>query len=217
MAICFPVLLIAGTLGILINNIGTYTYIIDRYKITLITGIDEAQLEKIYQHWIDFYNNKTESPQYQYAIREGHYRELLSEKELVHLQDVKDLVWLDYTVFAFTFVLLLICIISLIIINRNRCYLLFLSVFRGSLLTVALFMVMLILSVCCFDKIFVLFHLISFSNEFWILDPATDYLIMMFPGGFFFDIVFIASCSILVTAIILGSVSFGLLKVKYRQ
>ena len=31
------------------------------------------------------------------------------------------------------------------------------------------------------------FHLISFTNDLWILDPRRDYLIMMFPQGFFFD------------------------------
>ena len=38
-----------------------------------------------------------------------------------------------------------------------------------------------------FDYFFILFHKISFSNDLWILNPKTDYLIMMFPENFFRD------------------------------
>ena len=38
-----------------------------------------------------------------------------------------------------------------------------------------------------FDRLFLAFHLISFSNDLWQLDPRRDYLIAMFPQGFFLD------------------------------
>ena len=44
-----------------------------------------------------------------------------------------------------------------------------------------------VLSLVGFDRLFLYFHLISFSNDLWILDPSRDYLIAMFPQGFFFD------------------------------
>ncbi len=31
------------------------------------------------------------------------------------------------------------------------------------------------------------FHLLSFTNDLWQLDPRRDYLIMMYPQGFFRD------------------------------
>ena len=34
---------------------------------------------------------------------------------------------------------------------------------------------------------FLMFHLISFSNDLWQLDPSRHYLIAMFPQNFFFD------------------------------
>lgn len=33
------------------------------------------------------------------------------------------------------------------------------------------------------------FHLLSFANDLWLLDPKTDWLIRMFPEGFFFKAV----------------------------
>ena len=39
-----------------------------------------------------------------------------------------------------------------------------------------------------FDQLFLTFHMLSFSNDFWRLDPATDRLVQMFPQGFWFDV-----------------------------
>src|SRR5205814_239283 len=38
-----------------------------------------------------------------------------------------------------------------------------------------------------FDRLFLTFHFLSFSNNLWILDPARDRLIQLFPEGFFYD------------------------------
>ena len=38
-----------------------------------------------------------------------------------------------------------------------------------------------------FSKYFVMFHHIFFTNDLWILDPATDMLINIVPEGFFMD------------------------------
>ena len=40
-----------------------------------------------------------------------------------------------------------------------------------------------------FSDLFLQFHLLSFSNDLWILDPRTDYMIRMFPLGFWYDAV----------------------------
>ena len=43
------------------------------------------------------------------------------------------------------------------------------------------------MAIADFEAFFTRFHLLSFANDFWLLDPATDYLIMLFPGGFWQD------------------------------
>ena len=45
-----------------------------------------------------------------------------------------------------------------------------------------------------FDRAFTVFHLLFFTNDLWILDPATDLLVNIVPFNFFIDIaVFIGS------------------------
>lgn len=41
-----------------------------------------------------------------------------------------------------------------------------------------------------FTACFTLFHEIFFSNDLWLFDPASDYMIWMLPEGFFADMVF---------------------------
>lgn len=38
-----------------------------------------------------------------------------------------------------------------------------------------------------FTKCFTIFHQIFFTNDLWMFDSATDYMIRMLPEGFFFD------------------------------
>lgn len=40
-----------------------------------------------------------------------------------------------------------------------------------------------------FDASFRIFHRIFFTNNLWIFDPRSDYMINMLPEGFFFDFV----------------------------
>jgi len=62
-----------------------------------------------------------------------------------------------------------------------------------------------------FDQLFWQFHLISFANELWMLDPATDYLIMLFPQGFWYDATIFCALTTTGLAIILGGVAGGYL------
>ena len=54
-----------------------------------------------------------------------------------------------------------------------------------------------------FDRLFLAFHLISFSNDLWQLDPRRDYLIAMFPQGFFFDATMLIALAVILEAVAL--------------
>ena len=54
-----------------------------------------------------------------------------------------------------------------------------------------------------FDRLFLAFHLVSFSNDLWQLDPRRDYLIAMFPQGFFFDATMLIALAVVVEAAVL--------------
>lgn len=50
-----------------------------------------------------------------------------------------------------------------------------------------------------FDAAFTVFHKLFFDNEFWLFDPAKDYMIRMLPQGLFYDFVIRISTVFLLT------------------
>jgi integral membrane protein (TIGR01906 family) len=65
-----------------------------------------------------------------------------------------------------------------------------------------------IASVINFDWLFTQFHIASFNNSYWMLDPSTDYLIMLFPGGFWQDIAWFGCGLILAETLFTGSIAW---------
>ena len=60
------------------------------------------------------------------------------------------------------------------------------------------------------------FHLLVFSNDFWQLDPARDYLIMLFPGGFWYDVTIDCALATAGLAAVIGGGSWWYLRTKTR-
>jgi integral membrane protein (TIGR01906 family) len=59
-----------------------------------------------------------------------------------------------------------------------------------------------------FNQLFLQFHLLSFTNELWQLDPTRDYLIMLFPSVFWYDTTLFCALATAVGAVVLGGVGF---------
>ena len=79
------------------------------------------------------------------------------------------------------------------------------------MLTLGLLAVFGLFAIVGFDSLFLKFHQLSFSNDFWQLDPRTDYLIIMFPLGFWFDATMRVAATTVISAITLSGVSGGYL------
>ena len=57
----------------------------------------------------------------------------------------------------------------------------------GGGLTLVLLVVFGLVALVGFDSVFLKFHQLSFANDFWRLNPRTDYLVRIFPQDFWFD------------------------------
>ena len=80
--------------------------------------------------------------------------------------------------------------------------------FWGGALTLAIVIAMAAMATVDFNAFFTQFHVISFANDFWLLDPATDYLIMLFPGEFWRDAVVIIGYGIGLIAVVTVFISW---------
>jgi integral membrane protein (TIGR01906 family) len=88
---------------------------------------------------------------------------------------------------------------------------------RASGITVGLLAVTGVVALVDFHRLFVLFHVISFDNPFWLLDPSTDYLVVLFPAGFWQDVGLITGALTGIKALFLGGTIGLLLKVFDRS
>ncbi len=213
---CVPLFLVTTTLRWEVSEIRLYEYGFDTYSISHVTGIEEADLLKVAHQLIDYFNAKATTPQVT-VYKEGQSFDIYNEKELAHLTDVKNLVRLDGYVQMFVLAAMIICAAVLMALSYSRWRTIVRSLFFGSVLTLVLAVILALWALFGFDQLFILFHRLSFTNMLWILDPATDYLIMMFPGEFFYDATLLAFATVIVGAAAIGLVSFGLLRIKSHR
>jgi integral membrane protein (TIGR01906 family) len=80
----------------------------------------------------------------------------------------------------------------------------------GGIFTVVLLALAGLLSLIDFSSAFVRFHELAFSNDLWILDPRTDYLIMLYPEGFWLDATLRIAMRSAIEAVVVGVVGLGI-------
>jgi integral membrane protein (TIGR01906 family) len=209
--LCLPFLLLTASLGWAVNSHWLYKYGFEKYNISQVTGLANSELEKAASGLIGYFNSGDEYISLT-VIKDGEPLELFNQREIIHLKDVKGLIRLDYRVLLGTLVYVL-AYAGVCLFWRKRRYWrrLAWSLVGGGGMTLALMLALGLGILFGFSSLFWQFHLLFFSNDFWLLDPTKDYLIMLFPEGFFYDAALF--CALITTglAIILGGIGGGYL------
>ncbi len=206
-----PLFLIAASVTWAINDPGLYRRGFEKYNISVYSGITDEDLIRVGAELRRYFNSPEEPLRVVVPVY-GMERELYNEREVHHMRDVKGLVRGVYWVAAITLVFLLI-------VNGGGYYLWRRGFARqmatlglyGGLLTLALVLAVGLFALVGFDSLFLLFHQVSFTNDLWQLDPRTDYLLIMFPQGFWFDATMRIAFTTIAGAALLVSVSSGYL------
>ena len=89
-----------------------------------------------------------------------------------------------------------------------------LAIWGGAVTLISVFLVGLA-AVASFEQLFLLFHRLSFANDLWMLDPRTDYLLILFPAGFWFDATMRVALTSVLGAVLL--LSAGVASLGYRH
>jgi len=155
---------------IILFNFNFLVYDYDFYEENFDNGLNESFVKENTLNLFEYFQGDTE------------LNDNFNEKEKLHLEDVK---------FLINNFLLIFYILSLIFIG-SLVYLLYKKDFKtisfnfiaGGCLTLLL---ILILSLFDFSKLFLNLHLLIFTNNLWLLNPETDLLINIFTEGFFLN------------------------------
>ncbi|MCX7912241.1 MAG: TIGR01906 family membrane protein [Dehalococcoidales bacterium] len=204
--LCLPLLLFTGVVSVAVNLPQLYHYGFHKYGVAGTTGLTISELERVAGGLIGYFNSGEESIDL-VVEKDGRPLRLFNEREVAHLRDVKALFHLAYrcALGALGYFLLFL-VLCLFVWRRRR--LLASGLFWGGCLTLVLVFSLGLIAATDFDSFFLRFHLISFSNDLWMLDPTRDYLIMLFPQGFWFDSALFCFGAAALLAMVLGGIGY---------
>ena len=215
--LCLPALLLTASIGFAVNSQWLYEYGFDKYNVGQATGLADSELENAASGLIDYFNSNKDSIKIT-VIKDGQSFTLFNQKEVAHLKDVKGLIWLDYWVLLGTGAYVLVyAVVSLCWLVRECRRRLAIAIIYGSGLTIGLMLLLGLLALLDFDRFFLQFHLISFANDLWQLNPTKDYLIMLFPQGFWYDATLFCAVLTVAIAAVLAGVAGGYLLITRRR
>ena len=167
-------------------------FYIDEYRkhdIIKDSGLNERDLIYSTIVLLDYLNDKRNDIIYEAEVF-GNIQEVFNDREELHMVDVKVLF---LKVKSLMKPIMLICIgLLLLVLVMDAPKILF-NISRAWIMVLYSFLVIgtifFIIVFIDFNIFWTGFHMIFFSNDLWLLDPATDVMIRMFPEVFFYDIV----------------------------
>ena len=174
-SIFFIFISISGVLFFILKHDYIYQYNLNFYPITERTSLEIEEIREINSQIKNYFFDETEFLEVS----------IFNEKEIYHMKDVKDIInnlFLYGKLSSVVFVIItLICVKK----YKVRIY----SVFKASSIVYSAMLLALAIGfLISFNKLFIIFHEIAFSNDLWKLNINEDYLLMMYPENFFRDI-----------------------------
>ncbi|MBN1375214.1 MAG: TIGR01906 family membrane protein [Dehalococcoidia bacterium] len=204
-----PLLIISSTVYVYSHSVAIYKAGFEKYNISHVTGISNIQLGQVAEQMVDYFGGERITPQLTVDIN-GEQQPVYNEKELIHLKDVREIILL-FTIMLIASLLIFVGM-AILLYSTVGLIPLLKGIRIGAIITGTLTVVLIAWAIVDFYSLFLLFHFISFSNDLWILDPAKDYLIMMFPQGFFNDTAILMVLTILIEAAIIWTAAFVIKK-----
>ena len=197
-------LLLTTDLRLAANDIRLYEYGFNKYEVSAATGLDNEELLSVADQMVTYFNSAEEFLDI----------DLFNQREVTHLKDVKGLLQLAYRLQLASLAYIVVYIVINFVLRRGAFWRgLARRLIWGSGATIALLAVLGLWAVTDFDSLFLLFHLVSFSNELWQLSPG-DNLLLMFPQGFFNDGALFVAAAAIGEAIIIGGIAWGVLALR---
>lgn len=180
------ILLITSVEAVAYWNPGYYEKEYSKYNVTADVNMEMDDLLYVTGEMMSFLRGDREDLHVQTTIGAVE-REFFNEREIAHMVDVQGLFLAALTIRRIALFIAAACIALLFILKSKVSHILPRSICAGTGLFFAVICLLAGIISTDFSKYFVLFHKIFFTNDLWILDPATDLLINIVPEPFFVD------------------------------
>ena len=178
-------------------------------------GMSQEDLDKATEVLLDYIQNKRDDLKVT-AVVNGEERQVFNQRETDHMVDVKKLYLGAMNVGLVGGIAGLLILIVAILLKQTKAALK--GYLWGNAAFAAIFAILAVYAAVDFNSFWTGFHHIFFTNDLWILNPATDILIMMVPQQFFFDLVMrIVAASVAAIVILLAADIIWLKGIKRRE
>jgi len=187
-ALALPLFLISTNLRWVTLDLSTYTTGFARYRAAERTGINPAELERIGREFIEFFKGNRTEMQVAAQTPSG-VRPLFNAREVQHMDDVRNLMNVFFKAQPVAGVALVLALVTaFLLFRRDSLGAIQAMILAGVGSTLLLAVLVGGLSMLDFESLFIQFHMLSFSNDLWQLDPRTDYLLILYPEPFWLDV-----------------------------
>lgn len=167
-------------------NLRSYNSLWAKYEVPKATGMSMDDLNRAGRALAGYLDGSLASPQVEVTVS-GEKRPLFNALEITHLEDVKSLFRAGLTA---EWISIASAFVGTMILKSTggrkaaaKTYL------TAGAVSLAALLILAIPAAADFTGWWTNFHLLTFTNDSWRLDPSTDWLIRMFPEEFFFSMV----------------------------
>ena len=183
-AIILSLSLLLASLHIVAFQPGHYRAQYERLNVPAATRIAMPELMQVTGVMLDYLRGDASTMQTTATI-DGVYREVFTERELMHMDDVRNLMLLARRVMLPAFIAGALCVLLSLLMCYGHARKTFKGLAWGAGVLVGALGTIVLLAILNFNALFTRFHLIFFTNDLWLLDPASSVLINMVPLDFF--------------------------------
>lgn len=173
---------ISGILFIILKtsfNINFFSYFYTKENLAIKLELEYKQLMYLTENLLLYLKNNT-------PLDTNWY----SKKDILHMIDVRNLYIFSYNFLIVSAIIVITSIIILSFIYKSLFIKSIINLFNKVFLFFTIFIVIVGLFIFInFNKFWILFHEILFTNDLWLLSEDESNLIKMFPENFFFSLV----------------------------
>ncbi len=205
-------LLITIPLGQMLSDSTYFAVVQDRHAIGRTTEFSAEEIAPINEAIVRFFASKVSLPDA--LASTGAPVQVFGDREVHHMEDVRVLVQaVGLARDAAVAMVVLVAGVTLLVRRREGVRSVLNAASRGAAATIALLALLGGLALADFGALFTQFHLVSFANDLWMLDPRTDNLIRIFPFGFWLEatLTLAIRCAFWSVLVLIGSATLSAL------
>jgi integral membrane protein (TIGR01906 family) len=211
-ALAVPLMLVSSNVRWLTEDRGLYLAGFAKYEVGKPTGLSDEQLARVADAFLAYFRGAPGRLDITVTAH-GQSRPLFNEREIAHMQDVQAIVHAFQRLQVLSVLAMaVVAAVGFALWQRAFAPSLAWAALLGAAITLVLLGLIGLLATLDFQSLFVRFHLVSFQNDLWMLDPTQDYLIMLFPLGFWYDATVRLALMIAVEATLIGAAGYLVLR-----